>query len=522
MNLSQLAYSFLTGQWKLDRMRSQEMYEVTKRTTARRLELMYAGAEPGRKRPAPAQLSSPEDYRPAYQRITLIRGAREMEDDMPFFDGLLSDFETYVIGELKYTPTTGNPEADKVLREYLDWKFQDCDLTNREDLTTLAKLAVRSMKRDGEMGAAPVRQGDDLKLQFINGDRIGNPMMGTGAEPWNFGGIKVDPRTGAPTTFQIYNRLPKLNAYVFDRDIPASNFFHYFNPFRIDQYHGVTIFKNAVAHAFDMQQILEFTKLNIKWRSSQLPFVQNEQGKPRGSGYDTLPARTDGSPQPLSIEADGVTQTFMKIGEGVVEFPNDFPNGQFQNIMTELKRECAIAAKLPLEFVYRSEAGGVVQRFYAEKAEATFRGDRHLVKRKLLNPYKNRVIQNGIQTRELDLSRFGKLAQDPMRFNGRWQMGRTVSVDYGRETDADIKQIDAGLMSPDDYVDDNGRNLETILAEKVAYTRKVFISAAAIAEETGRPVDEILPYLNKIFPNPAPLPGGAQPDRAAEPDPAAV
>lgn len=512
MNLSQLAYSFITGQWKLDRMRSQEMHALAKRTTARRLELMYAGAEPGRKRPTPHQLNSPEDYRQAWQRITLIRGARQMEEDYPFFDAILSDFETYVIGELKYTPTTGSEEADAVIRDYLEWKFQECDYTGREDLTGLAKLAVRSMKRDGEMGAACVTQGEDLKLQFISGDRIGNPLTGTSAEPWNFGGIVVDGRTGRPEKFQIYNRLPKLNAYVFDRDIAAKDFFHYFNPFRIDQYHGVTVFKNSIEHGFDMHQILEFTKLNIKWRSSQLPYVTNEQGRPRGTGYDTQAPSLDGKPQPMSIDADGVTQNFLKLGEGVMEYPNDFPNTQFLALMTELKRESAVGAKLPLEWVYRSEAGGVVQRFYAEKAEATFRGDRHLVKRKLLNPYKNRLIENGIRTGELDLKIFGKLVESQARFAGRWQMGRTVSVDYGRETDADLKQIESGLMSPDDYVDDNGRDLNVILDETTAWTRKIFRNAKIVSDETGRPIDEILPYLSKRFPNPTPLPGGAQKD----------
>lgn len=510
MNFSQLAYSVITGQWKLDRMRSKEMHALASMTAARRMELMYAGAEPGRKRPTPQQLSSPEDYRQAYQRITLIRGARQMEEDYPFFDAILSDFETYVVGELKYTPTTGNPDADAAIRDYLEWKFGECDYTGREDLTGLAKLAVRSMKRDGEMGAACVAMGDDLKLQFISGDRIGNPLVGTNAEANNFGGIVVDLRTGRPMKFQIFNRLPKLNAYVFDRDIQANEFFHYFNPFRIDQYHGVTVFKNSIEHGFDMHQILEFTKLNIKWRSSQLPYVTNEQGRPRGNGYETQTVNADGSPRPLSIEADGVTQTFLKLDEGVMNYPNDFPNGQFIQLMTELKRESAVGAKLPLEWVYRSEAGGVVQRFYAEKAEATFRGDRHLLKRKLLNPYKNRLIENGIRTGELDLSAFGNLETSQSRFLGRWQMGRTVSVDYGRETDADLKQIESGLMSPDDYADDNGRDLNVILDETTAWTRKVFRNAKAISDETGRPMDEILPYISKRFPNPITPPGGGQ------------
>jgi Phage portal protein, lambda family len=508
MSLSSLAQDILTGEWRLKRMLAKEQYEFAKKTQAQRMQL-YAGAQPGVNRPTPNQLTSPEDYRPAYERIVLIRAARQMEEDFPFFDAILRDFETYVVGELKYTPATASAEADKVIAEFLEWKFDQIDYTNRFDLCSLAKLAVRSMKRDGEMGSIYRNLGNDVKLQFISGDRIGNPMTGTSAVPYNFGGIIVNPKTGAPSSFQIFKRLPKLNAYQFEEEVSADNFRHYFNPFRIDQYHGVTVFKNGIENGFDGKQIMDFTKQNIKFRASQLPFVLNEQGRPRASGYETVPSSLNGTPQPMSIKTDGVVQNFLKLDEGVMEYPNDFPNGQFQNAMTELKRECAVGAGLPLEFVYRSEAGGVVQRFYVEKAEATFRADRHLLRRTLLNPTKNRIIQAGIDSGELDLRSYGILSTDIARFRGTWQMGRSVPVDYSRETDADIKQLDAGLVSPYDLASDAGRDLNVVLEERKKYTTDVFKAAQQVSQDTGRPFDEVLPYIVKIFPNPAPIASGS-------------
>lgn len=508
MNFSDFAHKIITGEWKLDRMMAKERLKLAEMYAPARMQL-YAGAKPGVNRPTPNQLTSPEDYQPAYQRIVLMRAAREMEADFPFFDGILRDFETYVVGELKYTPSTGNPEADGVIADFLEWKFDQIDYTERFDLCTLAKLAVRSMKRDGEMGSVYRKQGPDVKLQFINGDRIGNPNTGTSAAPLNFGGIIVS-KNGIPQKFQIFKRAPKNNSYTLEEEIGSENFRHYFNPFRIDQYHGVTVFKNAIENGFDAKQIMDFTKLNIKWRSSQLPFIRNEQGRPRGNGYEQVMPSINGTPQPMSIQTDGVTQTFFKLDEGAVEYPNDFPNSQFGPAMTELKRECAVGCGLPLEFVYRSESGGVVQRFYVEKAEATFRADRHLLKRVLLNPTKNRIIQAGIDSKELRLDSYGILATDIARFQGTWQMGRSVPVDYGRETDADIKRLDAGLVSPYDLVNDAGADLHVILAEREKYTKNLFAAAKRIAEETGRPFDEILPYLDKKFPNPAPVAGGPQ------------
>jgi capsid protein len=505
ITIAGLAHSFITGQWKLDRARTKAFLEQEQLLRNRSaVNKMYAGAEPGNQRPRPNQLSTPEDYKQAYERIVLIRAARQMEEDMPFFDGILSDFETYVVGHLRYMSATGNPEADKVIDEFLEWQFDQCDYSQRLNLEKIAQLAVRSMKRDGECGQGFVNTMAGLKIWYVSGDRIGNPMIGANIGPNNYNGIIADPITESPIFYDIFYRVPKLNCYYFQQRLPADQFRHYYDPFRYEQYHGVTSFKNAIEHAFDMKQVIDFTKLNIKWRSAQLPYVTNEQGKPRGNGYEVLPPNSGtGAPSPLSINVDGVTQSFLKLGEGVMEYPNDFPNQQFVALMEELKRECALGSKLPLEFVYRSQTGGVVQRFFADKAQKQFDKDKRLLKRAFLNPYKNRAIQDGINSGMLNLSRFGKLATDLARFKGTWQMGEAISVDYGKEVDADIKLIDAGLQSPQNYVGEKAGRLDEIRLQIKQNTDQLFKDAAELSTKYGLPVAEVLPYLLKKFPNPA-------------------
>lgn len=504
INFSTLAYKFITGEWRLDRARAREVIQLNEQHANLRSMRLYAGAEPGKNRPTPNVLSTPEDFRQAYERIVLIRAARQMEEDMPFFDGILSDFEEYVIGNLKYRPVTGDPAADLLIQEYLEWQFDQCDFKQTLDLPRLAGLAIRSYKRDGECGFVMIDTGDSIKLNAISGDRIGNPLVGANIGPNNYNGIITDPETGAPAFYDIFRRIPKLNSYVFQVSLRANDFIHLFDPFRFEQYHGVTGFKNAVEHAFDMKQIIDFTKLNIKFRASQLPFVQNELGRPRGDGYN-LPEvdPANAQPRPFDIDiGDGVTQSFLKLGEGVMEYPNDFPNTQFKGLMEELKRDCAVGMKLPLEFCYRSESGGVVQRFYVNKAERTFNREKRWIKRTLLNPFKNRVIQKGIDTGFLDLSKFPGISQSMLRFKGEWQMGAALSVDYKNETTADIAQIDAGLMSEADFCSENDRDFATIRIQKKQHVKQLFKDAAEIATETGLDVAVILPYLEKKFPNP--------------------
>ena len=520
MNLSTLAYKLITGEFRTDREHVRQIRELQRR---RGLELQYAGAEPGTKRPSPPPLNAPEDYRNAQQRIVLIRCAQQLEEDFPLCDGILGEFETYVVGDLSYRAATGNPEADAVINDFLDWQFDSCDYSQRFDLTKLARLAMRSQKRDGGIAWLPVEEDDRILINAVTEDRIGNPLVGTNWNPNDYQGIRVDPKSEAPVEYDIYRRASKLNNYTFQQTVKARNLFYFFDPFRQNQYHGVTAFKNSIEHAYDIKQIVDFTKLNIKWRSSQLPYVTNEQGRPRGNGYEPGGTTANGTARPMSVQVDGVTQSFLKIDEGVMDYPNDFPNQQFTAVMEALKRDCSIGCKLPLEFVYQSMSGGVVQRFFADKARNTFLEDKRWLKKVLLNPTKNRIIEAGIKSGMLDLRPFGNLAKSLTRFRGTWQMGREISVDFGKEVDANIKLVDGGFLSSDDYITELGGNPDIVRRKVRERAIAIIKDAQAVSAATGVPFDQVIPFISKKFPNPAPVPGGGAPmdteDSVDETDP---
>lgn len=523
MNASDLVHSILTGSWRLDReaIREQRAFnqetrpvrEMMVKSHRERMRL-YAGAEPGLNRPMPNQLSAPDDWRQANQRIVLIRAARELEEDGGFFDGILDDYETYVVGEeLMWIPNTGNQEADRLIRDFLGYEFEGADYQNRFGLTKIAQLTERSSLRDGECGFVPVEVDDTVKLRCYSGDCIGNPMLTTGVTPEDYNGILVDQESGQPVAYRLFRRLPKLNAYEFDRQLDADEFWHFYDPFRFQQWHGVTAFKNAIEDGFDIDQILEFTKLNIKFRASQLPTVHTESGKPKGAQFGGLQNWIPGSGQGGAVtpattptakyfEVDGVRMNYLNTEERIVDFPHDFPNAQLATSIEEFRRQCCKGAKLPYEFVYRADNGGVVQRFWVDKARNTFAKRKYYQRRGLLGPYKNRLIKAGIQSSRLDLRAYGDLAKTLNVYKGQWQMGASISVDYGRETDADLKQIEAGVMSPEDFAAANNRDLDAVRMEIVKNARAFIKEGQRLAEETGLTFDQVMPFLVKKWPNP--------------------
>lgn len=533
-----LLKSLLTGSWRLEREAVREQIAFSRATRPMRERMVrehelraqyYAGAQPGIDRKHANPLSSPEDYKQAAERIVLIRAARQLEEDGGFFDGLLDDFETYVVGEeLVYMPNTGNEDANKLIREYAEWQFDQADYSERKDLTKVAQLLVREMLCAGEDGVIPVDVGDSIKLSLIAGDCIGNPMVASRVMENNFGGIIINPNTGAPVGFELFKRAPKTNSYTPLRKdpIPADQFWHYCDPFRIQQYHGVSAFKNAIRDGFDIDQILEFTKMNIKWRSSQLPTIHTPDGRPRNvvrtAGYNfgieegTGETTSTGGTK-LETKVQGVEIPYMDLDSRVMEYPNDFPNAQLQVTIEEFRRQCCKGVKIPYEFAYRADNGGVVQRFWVNKAENTFKKQQRLLRRIILNPYKNRVIQKGIETGELDLSGFGDLDVNIARFRGTWRMGREISVDYGRENDTDIKLVDAGFMSPQDKITSMGGNPDEVNAQTESYADAKFAMADRLAKKWGITLMEAMPFVVKKWPNP---PANMQP--AAPVEPAAV
>lgn len=504
MNPLHIVDKFFSGRYKLERAHAKDVLRMNKTASTRGGTMQfYAGANPGVNRPHPKAMSSPEDYRQSYERIVLLRAARELEEDYPQVDAVLKDYETYVVGDLAYVPGTGNPEADALIHEYLCEQFENVDYKGMRDLNQLMRLAVRTEKRDGECGAVIYDCDDTIKLDFVSADCIGNPLIGGNVSAYNFNGIRVDECTGAPVIYDLWRRVPHVNSYLFDRSVDANNFLHYFDPFRFDQYHGVSILKNIITTCYDLSQITESCQLNMKYRAAQLPVMMNEQGRPRGSGYGEMKTNsTTGKTEPVSIAmGNGVEQQFVKLGEGFVEFPNDFPNANFLPAYTELTRLIAQGFKLPPEFCFRSDGGGVLTRFHINKAERVFDEDKRRLKR-LLRPYKNRLIQKGIDTGRLDLSRFGDLETSQARFAGQWQMGRSVSVDFGREVDGDIKLIEAGLMDPEEHMHDNARSPEHVRAAIKKRATEVIQDAQEVARTTGLETEEVLPYILRKFPNP--------------------
>jgi hypothetical protein len=114
------------------------------------------------------------------------------------------------------------------------------------------------MLRDGDCGFIIVRDGEDLKLQSVEADRIGSPYDQTDTDKY-IGGINTDDY-GRPVSYTIFTRTIN-NQYISPVDIVAKEFIHLFDAARLDEYRGRSAFAAALNATRDLQEAIKADEL---------------------------------------------------------------------------------------------------------------------------------------------------------------------------------------------------------------------------------------------------------------------
>ncbi len=493
MGLGKIIEGVFTGELRAQRARNRKLTEL------------YEGGQITRlRRSAGGQLRGPEDTTETRQRLQMIREARQLEDDFPLASMILDAFETYGLGSVRYQPMTGDTAFNREIMDWLKVWFDECDCTGRFSFEQLARLALRGKKRDGESGIIHRMEGDledfaDYKLQLVSGDRIGDPTITRLTTETNKNGIHVDPTTGAALSYDIYTRNSDVYTYSFDLNVPHSHFSHVFDPFRPDQYHGVTAFKSVITRMRDLKEIMDDTRLNIKYRATQLPYYKTESGEaPLNTGYDdTVPQSAQQDPDGVKLETvSGAEQQFIRTTEGIFEYPNDFPNQQFLPAVEVQVREIMAGVNLAYEFLWGlDELSGTIGRLIVERQDRVMKMERENLERQFMCTAIRRAIQAGINS--------GAIRRDlPTKFEGQFFYGARISADYGRDTKADIDRVRAGLLTEAEYFHIHGQNPEEVRQVRIEETLALAEDGAKLAGETGMDVENAMNVIRNTYTNP--------------------
>jgi capsid protein len=409
------------------------------------------------KRGISRNISGAEDTAGTAERYKLIRAARDLADNFPPVRSLLLKFATYVAGRISYQARTGDKELDDQIERYWIKWCKECDFLRRHNFTTFVQLAVVAILRDGDCGFIIVRDGEMLKLQAVEADRIGSPYNRLIDSDSYIGGIMLD-EFGRPDKYQIFVRTIN-NQYIEPTDIAGERVHP---PFRPD-----AAWTNTVAARLSRPHS---TQLAICKRRSRPKCrrlnsrATKPASSPRRTAAPTPPiispratGMISGKPRNSSNIDPGAIQ-YLSPGEKMEMFRSDRPGGAFREFVQLVQSHIAMTVGLPYGFAFDADKSGPMARMEAAMAERTFARWRGMLESQFLDRIKNIVL--------LDAAARGLIPDNEYLLDGRWCWPAKVSIDYGREASADISLWKAGLKTASQIYDEHGEDYEEALRQR--------------------------------------------------------
>jgi lambda family phage portal protein len=473
LNLIDKAVAFLNPQGAVNRMIARQKL----------VNFSYDAVKYTRERKGPSSLSGAEDYRSNYDRVELMKRARDLAENVGLVRSILMKFASHTAANISYQARTENPEVNTEVEAYWAEWWDKCDISTRHTGSTLMQVAMMSMLRDGDFLFVLVRDKDgNLKIQGIEADRVGDPFkVYTSLDL--IGGIHIDRDTGAPSAYDIYNRSIG-DFYTYQATIPASQAFHLFDPLRIDQYRGVSAFHTAINDCTDIYDIVNFEKMAARVASSQSAVVRRNNNN--ASDLSTLTNDENVNGDTIKLEAiESGKISYLEPGEDIV-FPDgpSRPSGAFAEFHKILLRNICLGLGIPYSFaVDPSAMSGPTARLEMQQAGRTFRRYQKLLEDKVLRPIKNIVIADAV-ARGLIEDNVGTRTT-----KGIFNFGANVSIDLGRESQANIAEFKTGLRTAADIYSERGQDFESSLrqrAQEASFIKKLSkeydIPAVAISD----------------------------------------
>lgn len=468
-NILDKVISFVSPEWGLQRKYYND-----------RLEFAYDAAKNSRAHQTMGSslaTASSESLSNQRDRVKMMWEARNLVQNYSFFKSILVKESMYVCGQLKYQSQTGDPQVDNAYEEYFNAWMEKCDITGRYPFRHLVQLGHQAMRRDGDFGFVMVTKDREIKLQCIESDRIGNPHQLGKQEDNYIGGVTIN-EYGQPTTYKVFKRTLH-GQYNHPRDIPASNFIHYIDPLRTDQYRGITAFETAIPHAKDLYELLKMEKQAVKWGAAHAGVItKNDQGPDKWT--TKVPSTGLGQKSDMKLEKVEPGKILrLQPGDSVNMFPTQSrPSPTFNGFITTLVREMANGLNLPYAFVWDMSAfGGATARLEVQQAQRAFMRHQQLLREQVLSPIKNAVIGRAIAFQDLPPAANYK--------KGTWQFNSQITADLGHEVQANLTLMDAGLKTYESVYGEMGLDFEEEtekMAKEVSYLH-------GLAQKHGIPVE---------------------------------
>jgi capsid protein len=439
----------IAPQWALKRLEARVQKSLFEYNAARTNRLY-----------APKQYGQPaESTQNQRDRVVMMWEARDLVENFPEAREISRKFGLYLTPH-EYSPTTGDRDYNQTVSDYFHEWCKNCDVTNRHSFKKLVQLAAEERPVDGDCGFVIRRAGEGLKLQLVPATRIGNPNSAAVESNNYYQGIITDD-FGQPTAYRIY-RVDRNGVYFGAEDIPANQFCHYFDPFRVDQYRGITDFHSAIQTARMLHDILQAEKAGVRFSSQQAALIFNDRGvaNPRNL-FQPNPSMSlpSGQTQKNELTEVGMIRYFQNSDR--VEVMPSRPSQAFTGFVQHLMHEIALGVGVPEGVLFGTQdyKGPSVRAEFAA-ADRVFTRQQGVLTDKVLDPIKDAVILDAIARGEIPPPTLlaGETMVQALRraTKGEWRFPAKLSIDVGRESAANMNENRQGAKSLQEIAAEEG------------------------------------------------------------------
>jgi capsid protein len=409
-------------------------------------------------------MTSGETFRGSREKMQIMWNAIQCVENSGLCSAILNKFETYVCGTLRWQARTGVKAINDAYESYIREKCGkpgNIDLTGRSSLRQMSMLDIKGILLKGDIGTNIVREGNELYLQGIEADRIGNPY--TYAISNNYvRGLIIDD-VGRIIAAKVYRRNRVSGTYYFDDTFPTFDefglpkFLFTVNPISYDDYRGVSIFKSAINNITYIDKMREYELQTMLWGSSQSGIFYTASGLlPEKLPFDTNEIETDSSGNQInSFSVRPNTVTALGVGEKVEMFKNERPSPNIVNMYHDTIRDIAVGCGLSYGFVYDLSGltGPAVRQCSAQDSRAIGNWQQ-LLRESKLDPVVMLLLGNAIAN--------GDLPYHPNWMDWQWFFPAKPTIDVGRESIANINEIQAGINTGANVAADSGEDIDQI------------------------------------------------------------
>lgn len=387
-------------------------------------------------------------------RLQLLAAARRLKENVGFVKGAVRDIRKFSIGEgIRSISFCEDLSVRDAYDEYFDTWSEIGEVTQKYDGRMIDCMLSEAIDIDGDIGIVLTEtSGKYPQIQVIEGHCIGDGGM-FGVEEGYWDGVKLN-SLGRPVAYRIKTKIGSDDKW---ETVLARDFIHLFDPSRMSSVRGISGLAHGIHHIIDKRDTLALLKLGIKVdsamgvaiigsNSAQPTFGRQTQVK-TGAATDTGAAN---APQTYEEMQGGAVFRLDK-GQDVKTISSDRPSPNVQTFLHYIDRDVANGLHVPIEFVWDSSSlGGSGNRLIIKKAERTF-SDRQRLLIRAKRRIRNYVIAKGINR--------GDLPYVEDWYRCRFQTPSRLTVDVGREADANREDVFAGLRTEQEDYSERGLDL---------------------------------------------------------------